>query len=123
MASRIARVRFSFTSPATTLTFQGWILLPLGLRLATARSSSTVARSTGVGRNARTDFRLVIASSTKDRTASGVIFAVSCIDRTQRFHALRDLAEKQTLDVVILQNVPGAAFIGDLSEMHDISAV
>src|SRR5882724_954739 len=124
MASRIACVSFALTSPATTLTFQGWMLLPLGLRRATARSCSTVARSTGVGRNARTDFLVVMASSTRDRAASaGVMLDVLRIDRTQCFHAVRNLAEKQTLDVVVLQNIPRAAFIGDLPEVHDISAV
>ena len=39
------------------------MLLPLGLRLATARMSSTTARSTGSGRKARTDLRVVIARS------------------------------------------------------------
>src|ERR1700682_4887061 len=107
MASRIACVRFAFTSPATTLTFHGWILLPLGLRLATARSSSIVARSTGLGRNARTEFRGVIACSTMGGAASGAVMVeVSCIDRAQCFHALRSLAEKQTLDVGVLQQVP-----------------
>src|SRR5450755_3468937 len=99
MASRMAWVSPARTSPPTTLTFHGWMLLPLGLRLATARSSSTVARSTGVGRNARTDFRLAIASSTMDRATSvGIVWDVSRIDRAQYIHALRNLAEKQTLD-------------------------
>src|ERR1700686_3483936 len=112
MASRMACVSPARTSPPITLIFHGWILLPLGLRLPTARSSSIVARSTGVGRNARTDFRVAIASSTMDRAASvAVMVEVSCIDRAQCFHALRNLAEKQTLDVVVLQQVPSTAFI------------
>src|ERR1700733_289737 len=105
MASRIARVRFSFTSPPITLTFQGWMLLPLALRLATARRCSTVARSTGVERKARTDFREVIASSTAFAASAGVMFIVSCIDGIQGFHTLRNLAEKQPLDVVVSQQI------------------
>jgi hypothetical protein len=54
-----------------TLTRQGWMLLPLGLRLASARSSSIVARSTGVGRKERTDFRVRMASSTAATAAGG----------------------------------------------------
>src|SRR5665647_678321 len=113
----MARVRLAFTSPATTLTFHGWILLPLGLRLATARISSTVARPTGVGRKARTDLREVIAPSTADCAVSaGVMSDPSRIDRAQCFHALRNFAEKQTLDVFVLEQVPGAAFARELSE-------
>src|SRR5712671_687916 len=124
MASRMACVSLALTSPPTTLAFHGWILLPLGLRLATASSSSTVARSTGVGRNARTDFRLVIASSTTDLVASTAIMLVaSCIDRTQCFHAFRNLTQKQPLDVIILQNFLGATLIGDLPEVHDIATI
>jgi hypothetical protein len=55
MASKIARVSRSLISPATTRTRHGWMLLPLALRLASASNSSTVVRSTGVGRKARTD--------------------------------------------------------------------
>src|ERR1700722_14119825 len=123
MASKIARVRFSFTSPPITLTFQGWMLLPLALRLATARRCSTVARLTGVGKKARTDLREVIASSTAFAASAGVMFIVSCIDGIQGFQALRHLAEEQTLDVIVRQQILSAAFIGQLSEVHNIAAV
>src|SRR5450755_2289905 len=123
MASRMAWVSPARTSPPITLTFHGWMLLPLGLRLATARSCSTVARSTGVGRNARTDFRVVIAASTMDVAVSaGVMPAASRICHAQCLHALGDLAQKQTLDVVVAEQVAGDSFIGDLPEVHDIAA-
>ncbi len=48
------------------------MLLPLALRLASASNSSTVERSTGVGRNARTDLRVKIASSTVDAASKAV---------------------------------------------------
>src|SRR6266568_3391687 len=87
------------------------MLLPLGLRLASSRSSVTVARSTDVGRKARTDFRLAIASST------------SCIVRAQHLQAFRNLAEEYPLDVIIVQKLLGRSRIRDLAKMHHISAV
>src|ERR1700689_3419353 len=102
-----------------TLIRQGWMLLPLALRLATVRSSSTVDRAIGVGKNARTDLRLLMASS----TAVFEGLEVSCIVKTQGFHAFRNFAQKQPLDVVIRQQVRRIAFAGDLSEMHHIAAI
>jgi hypothetical protein len=58
------RLSSALASPASTCTFQGWMLVPEGARLATARISSTVARGTGVGRKARTERRVVMAAST-----------------------------------------------------------
>src|ERR1700733_7898595 len=95
----------------------GRMLLPLALRLATVRSSSTVERAIGVGKNARTDLRLRMASSTADREDC------SCIGKTQGFHAFRNFAQKQPLDVVVGQQIWRGAFAGDLSEMHHIAAI
>src|SRR5215469_10173673 len=106
-------------SPAMTRMRQGWMLLPLALRAASLRSRSTVARSTGVGRNARTDWRVVMASS----TAAAALGDFSCIGQTQCLHALGDFAEEQPLHVVITEQLLRAAFDRDLAEMHDIAAI
>src|SRR6266852_9029465 len=100
------------------------MLLPLALRLASRSSSSTVVRPTGSGRNARTDWRERMASSTAAIAVSrGIWFGASCIGKIQRFQALGDFAEEQPLDVVIRQQVPRHALIGHLPEVHHISAV
>jgi len=59
----MARQSRSRAGPATTRTFHGWMFEPLGARAASASSDSTVARSTGVGRKARIERRVAIASS------------------------------------------------------------
>src|ERR1700761_834048 len=90
------------------------MLLPLALRLASSSS-----RSTGVGRNARTDWRVTIASS----TAAAALGDFSGIGQTQGLHAFRDFAEEQPFDVLVAKQVMRSAFDGDLAEMHDIAAV
>src|SRR5229473_6455342 len=100
------------------------MLLPLGLRLASSRSSTTLARSTGVDRKARTDLRLAIASSTISRAMIvDPSLATSCIGRAQHLQAFGDLAEEHPLDVIIMQELLGRSGIGDLAEMHHISVV
>src|SRR5665213_520179 len=111
MASRISRVKRARTSPAMTRTFQGWMLLPLGARLASASRSSTVARATGVGRKARTDLRVAIAASaSRQGIASAAASLASGIEVL--FHGLqafRDLAQEQALHVVVVEQLAGSA--------------
>src|ERR1700741_3189594 len=118
MASRIALVSFSLILLAKTRTRQGWMLLPEALRLAGRSNFSTVARSTGVGRKARTDLRLGMASS-----RAGAASDVSCIGQTQCFQAFRDFAEEQPLDIFIGEQRLRAPLDRNLPEMHDIAAV
>src|ERR1700746_858871 len=108
MASKIALVRRSLIAPAMTRTRQGWMLLPLALLLASASNRSTVARSTGVGRNARTDWRVMMGLS------MAALLDFSGIGQTQRFHAFRDFAEEQPFDVVIAKQILCSAFDSDL---------
>src|SRR5690242_8280779 len=105
-------------SPPMTRTRQGWMLLPLALRAESLSSVSTVARSTGVGRNARTDRRVLIASST-----AAALGNVSGIGQIQRLHAFRDFPEEQPLHVVILQQLLRCARDRDLAKMHHIAAI
>src|SRR5512138_819766 len=100
------------------------MLLPLALRLASRRSSSTVVRSTGMGRKARTDWRERMASSTAAIAAArGIWFGTSCIGKIQRFQAFRDLAKEQPLDVIVSQQLPRLALISHLPEVHHVTTV
>src|ERR1700724_470503 len=100
------------------------MLLPLALRLASRSSSSTTVRPTGLGRNARTDWRDWMASSTAAIAASREIWCgASCIGKIQCFQAFGDFTEEQPLDVVVRQQVPCCALIGHLSEVHHITAI
>src|SRR5688572_29069231 len=77
----MARDSDAFASPVSTTTCQGWVLVPEGAREATARICSITGRGTGVGRNARSDRRDVIAASTT--AASGCAVALwSVVTRT-----------------------------------------
>jgi Tfp pilus assembly protein PilV len=58
-------------APVTTCTFHGCMLVPEGVRLATARMASSSSRATGVGRKARTLRREPMAQSTAARRSSG----------------------------------------------------
>ena len=62
--ARIFADSAAFASPVSTVTFQGWVLVPDGAREATRRMSSTTSRGTGVGRKARTERRVAMAAST-----------------------------------------------------------
>ena len=63
----------AFASPVSTWTFQGWVLVPDGARLATARMASTSSRGTGVGRKARMLRLEVMAKSTAARSCGAEI--------------------------------------------------
>src|ERR1700756_1803642 len=63
----------SLACPVTTWTRQGWMLTPVAANRAMSNIDSTVARGTGVGRNALTLRRDRMAHSTALRSASASI--------------------------------------------------
>src|SRR3569623_406429 len=63
------------TSPATTCTFQGWMLVPEGARAAAVKSSATSSKGTGSGLKARTERRARRAASSSKRETPGGLFS------------------------------------------------
>src|SRR3954463_290282 len=90
----MARHKRPRAAPATTRTFHGWMFEPLGAREASARSDSTVARSTGVGRKARTDRRVAIASSAGRKVIDLCPFVRTIVAMTKAVNLARHLTEQ-----------------------------
>jgi hypothetical protein len=73
----------SFGPPVSTCTFQGWVLVPDGARLATARMASISVRGTGAGKKARMLRLEVMAKSTAARSCEAEMPAGGFLSSTK----------------------------------------